>query len=225
MPIPITCVDNFYRYPDRIREYALSLDYDFTGNNFPGKRTQSLHLINEQFFHEFCNKLFSLFYDPILDKNLKWNCDTGFQKIYPNHPDYNNPLNSGWYHKDIPFVFAGVIYLNKDTNPNSGTTIGRLKEGDSLEENSWDARDRFYSSEPDISIEEYTKEINDHNSMFEVTLPVSNVYNRLIVYNGDVWHKESNFCVNEEFRLTQTFFVSSFDASSAPLDRIQNFNL
>ena len=39
---PITCYDNFYKDPDTIRKFALTLDYTTDGGFSPGFRTKCL---------------------------------------------------------------------------------------------------------------------------------------------------------------------------------------
>ena len=42
MNIPLVSFDNFYKDPDKIREYALGLDFKTQGH-FPGLRTDPIH--------------------------------------------------------------------------------------------------------------------------------------------------------------------------------------
>ena len=47
-----TCIDDFFKYPNAIRKYANSLEYspDEAGK-WPGVRTKSLHLLDENLQH------------------------------------------------------------------------------------------------------------------------------------------------------------------------------
>ena len=58
---PTTCIDNFYKDPDGIRNFALSLNYNDNSGNFPGLRTDNLNKIDAQFYKQSVNKLLSLF--------------------------------------------------------------------------------------------------------------------------------------------------------------------
>jgi hypothetical protein len=225
MSIPITCVDNFYSDPDKVRDWALGLDYYPAAPqyDFPGERTQLLDALDQEFFDNFCEKLFSIFYD--FSSPVNWICHTHFQKIYSRHENYNNPLNSGWVHIDRNNVFAGVIYLNKNTTANSGTSIFSPNEKfSSVEDLDFSYRNKFYHNE-EIDLEEYSQKVQEHNEKFDLTLDIKNKYNRLICYDYDTWHKESNFCMkNEEFRLTQVFFVKQLNAHSFVNLRMKNIN-
>jgi hypothetical protein len=219
--IPTTCVDDFYSNPDKIRDWALSLEYHSPSNgNFPGERSHHLSILDKEFYDQFCKKLFSIFYDYITPVN--WVCDTAFQKIRPYHKDLNNLLNTGWAHLDNNCVFAGVIYLNKFSHPNSGTSILTPNHKFSSEyEPDWSYRNNLYNNGK-FSEEEYCKKNQQHNEKFDISVDIKNKYNRLICYNGSTWHKESNFCTNEEYRLTQVFFIKTLEAHTFPLKRISN---
>lgn len=224
MAVPITCVDNFYSDPDKIRNWALGLDFEPAKKrfNFPGERTAHLFDVDKGFFDQFCEKLFSLFFDYTTPVN--WVCETYFQKIYPYHKDYNSPLNSGWAHVDDNYAFAGVIYLNQNPNLDSGTTLlTPNSQFTSMQDLDFSYRNRFYHNEK-IAEEEYSRKIQEHNKKFDVSVDIKNKYNRLICYDHDTWHKESNFFMDEGFRLTQVFFVKEVTANSFPNQRVKNIN-
>jgi hypothetical protein len=233
MVLPITCIDNFYNNPDEIVEFAESLKFEKTPGIYPGIRTDLLSEINPDFFNAFCNKLFSLFFD-YNQGEVNWEVNTVFQKIYPFSEDENSILNSGWIHLDSPYeVAAGVIYLNKESNVNAGTSIykikypelilnkvdGHLYYGDNT------ARVDFYANLP-VDIEEYKEKKIQHEELFEKTLEFGNVYNRLVLYDIEYWHKESNFIANKfNPRLTQVFFIKSISGNSFPILRKNEYLL
>ena len=110
---PITCIDNFYKDPDKIREYALSLEYSPSNGQYPGKRTKSLNHLNPELFDEFSTKLIEVYYD----LNIcwaKWNLVTCFQLIEAQHEDSNSPKNLGWVHNDSGTLLNGIIYLTPE---------------------------------------------------------------------------------------------------------------
>ena len=70
---PTICVDDFYKNPDQIRQFALNLEYNNKDNatgDYPGKRTELLHLTHPNFFNTFCQKLFSIYFDFQINLNL-----------------------------------------------------------------------------------------------------------------------------------------------------------
>lgn len=229
MVFPITCVDNFYQDPDSVVEFANSLTFEKIPGIYPGLRTNPLHLVNEKFFDLFCEKLFSLFFD-YQQTPVKWNVVTKFQKILPFTSDEDPVINSGWIHLDECSVAAGVIYLNKDTNLNAGTSIYQVKYPDLYQNNITDYGDAtpridLYAGEK-IDIVEYRRKKIEQEILFEKTLDISNVYNRLILYDSETWHKESSFIINsQDARLTQVFFIKSVESYNFPIQRKNQFNI
>lgn len=225
MSFPITCVDNFYKDPDKIREFALSLDYVKLQGNYPGRRSHSLHEIEPAFFDSFCKKLFSLFYN-FEREAVNWKVLTSFQKIYPITADPNSTLNEGWIHRDKSTIAAGVIYLTPESRLESGTSIYRFKNNlEKIEELDYEIRNKLYAEE-DVDMFAYYKQKQHNSSFFEKTLDVSNVYNRLIMYGSEYWHNQTSLYAHEtEPRLTQVFFINEVEASSFPIDRKENFEI
>lgn len=218
---PISCVDNFYSNPDKVRDYALSLEYGKVQGNFPGERSEYLDVVNQNFFHSFCKRLFSVYFD-FYYTNVSWEVSTNFQKIYP----HSNPLlNTGWQHVDTEFIAAGLIYLNKESNLDSGTSFYRLKNEYEDCNLNYQFRNDFYNGK-EIIDKEYIDQLNNHDSKFEKTLEIKNVYNRMIIYDSNIFHKESLFYANEfEPRLTQVFFVHKIECESIPLQRKNEYEI
>lgn len=222
---PISCVDDFYSNPDEVREYALSLDYKKIGGDYPGERTEYLDSLNIDFFRSFTSRLFSLYFD-FYYTEVSWTVLTSFQKTYPYENDKFSHLNSGWQHTDDEhFIAAGVIYLNKVSDLDGGTSFYRLKDPSQNHIFDYNIRNKLYNNE-EINKQEYINQIKNHDSHFEKTLEVKNVYNRMIMYQSDIWHKESNFYVNNfEPRLTQIFFIKELTCESAPIPRKNSYEI
>lgn len=206
---PAICIDNFYSDPDRVREFALSLDYYSDPNgNWPGKRTEELFFIDQDFHNLFCKKIFSIFYD-INKINVRGSVKTMFQIIEPYHIDPLSPKNQGWIHYDIDSLFAGVIYLNKNSMYNNGTSLYQLIDKDKID--TGNTKEQYYSQKQDLN---YNEKIIKHNSGFIETVKYNNVYNRFICFDSNVAHGANNFFNEKEPRLTQVFFVDEFTSSS-----------
>ena len=192
-------VDNFYEDPDRIRKYALEQNFYKRGIDVPGIRSNRISDLNKQFFEFSVNKIASLYFDMDTIK-LKYNVITSFQII-------DSKYNIGWIHQDDngQFDVAGVIYLSPNAPINAGTSIYKPIV---------DSVNQVNLPMDPISIEnlnvfEYEKRQKIHNSQFEKTLDIGNVYNRLVVYPVTEWHTQSGFfgTNNEDARLTQVFFA------------------
>lgn len=208
---PVTVIDNFFDNPDKIVEYALSCEYQISENGeWPGKRTFPLHAINPEIFNLSVDKLISLFYTENL--NVAWSATTYFQLV-------DNNYSEGWVHKDLDYIITGIIYLNKNENIKSGTSIYRSK------------KDMFYTKikntehkiktylDNEYNSEEYRIE---NNSQFEETINISNVYNRLICFDSHLLHAAQNFSEGLEPRLTLIIFIKNISNWDTPIKRLRS---
>lgn len=216
---PVTVISDFYEQPDEIRKYALAQKYTYCHEIkgiqyvFPGSRTKELRELSMSLYEKVCKKLISVFHVPEHDV-MRWQIDTSFQIV-------EGEYGQGLIHQDDNTVFAGVLYLTPDAPLNSGTSLFKknasyndalywkiIKEND----------ERFKNKQPiDFS----------YHTMFDEVVRVNNVYNTLILFEGDIHH-----CANQFFgtdkqnaRLAQVFFIKRVDAnkhSSFPLHRVKH---
>lgn len=206
---PAICVDNFYSEPDRVRDWALSLEYKpAPAGQWPGKRSEKLHIVDPKFFNDFCCKIFSLYFD-LEQVDLSWVVHTQFQLIEPFDQNPNSLKNTGWIHYDDDDIFGGIIYLTPDIDPNCGTSIF-TQDRESPGTRSKSAKEKFYSTGNDS---DYESILNEHNSCFTETIQYKNVYNRMISFDGETAHKANSF-YTEIPRLTQVFFVDKVESTS-----------
>jgi len=217
-------VDDFFENPNEVVEFANTLDFKIGPHGFwPGKRTLGLHMINHNFFNSVLQKIFTLFFD-YKHTNINWdNVEMYFQKTYPYDPkNKKSLLNSGLIHQDGNFPLVGLVYLTKNADLDSGTSIFLPKK---LEKN-YEKKTSILSSRKEKlykkPLEKMTKKdladyevlVNDVNSNFNETTRFNNVYNRLITYNGNEYHKCNSFFTGEKERLTLVFFVGQIQSSS-----------
>jgi len=223
---PTTCIDKFYNNPLSVVNLASSLEYFDTHGSYPGKRTKPLHLVSEEFFNVFTEKLFSVFFD--YEKyRVDYKVITCFQKIIPFTNKKDDILNSGWIHRDNGIVGAGVIYLNENSFTKSGTSFYTLNNSNDISiDIDWSLRNNFYLGKNE-DIEKYKSEKIKYESLFEKNLEVGNVFNRLVLYDSNIWHKESSFWNEDNVpRITQVFFIMDLKTNQKfPLDKIKLFDL
>lgn len=223
-----SCVDNFFEDPDKIREFALSLDFDQVGN-YPGYRTKNLDEINQDLYNSISKKILSLFYN--VEEILDYEIDTYFQKIYSYDDNIIDEINSGWYHIDEDSISAGVIYLNSIVFPHAGTTIGVAhKFYDSSKcYFQYYIRNIFYNNlhkDPNFDRGEYRQIKLRHNLNFQKSIEFKNYYNRLVFYDNNNYHKESSFYANDnEPRLTLVFFIKKLTVKNFPIERKNKIKL
>ena len=225
---PSVCIDNFYKDPMAVRNFAMAQAFDGPDNaigNYPGSRSHMIYDIDPQFFNNFCNRLLSTFFDLTMCDYLKWNIESYFQLIHP----YSDPdLNKAWVHNDDQAVLGGVIYLDPDADPDTGTSIGEIdfsKIDLTQFNNDQEIRKQFYKGEltspEDIS--EYKRRITLNNDCYTITAEFKNKFNRVVCFDSNQAHKASLGTSNRP-RLTQVFFVKALDASShPPMIRINQF--
>ena len=205
---PITCVDNFYKDPDKIREYALSLEFFPSTGHFPGKRTKNLSEIDPVFFNEFTSKLSEVYVD-ISVSSARYEIDTCFQLIDTQDEDPNSLKNIGWIHCDLGYLLAGIIYLNPEIDSTCGTSIFKLVEDTICGD---DIKGKFYRDRID---DNYDSTLLKNNSGFKETVRFSNEYNRMITFDYSEFHA-ANYFYSKTQRLTQVFFFKDIQSDSVP---------
>ena len=209
--------DGFFKNPDKVREWALTLDYSHPDGTFPGTRTKDLRYIHEKFYESTCSKLMSLWgnYD-----RRDWDCDLQFQKIHRFNDDPD--MNVGWIHQDIGKDAAAVIYLDPNAELNQGTSHYRTNSRfdthvDYPQEKEYYDRvlGNQQSRDPE-DLRRYFELVEYHNTRFDCTLSVKNVYNRVIGYDGTQWHGQTSFYMDndDDFRLTIIVFVNRISHSA-----------
>ncbi len=215
---PITVVDDFFEYPDAVREFALQQEYLLDPENkWPGKRTKSLHEINFNFFNNTVNKVFSLFYD--LEKTkILWSTNAHFQKV-------NSKYQEGWVHTDEN-ICTGIIYLSKSENK-CGTTIYRPIDPINANIKNADKKCESFSN-TDLIL--HTNDFRlENNKQFRPTVTVQEEYNRLVLFDGHLFHGANQFYGDEDdsTRLTLVFFIRQIHIHAEnvvfPVPRMRNY--
>ena len=215
MTYPITIVDDFFEDPDGIVEMAESMKY-YTPNtgNWPGTRTKNLHVEDKRFFNYFGQKLHLLFYESPPEY---WNLQCHFQLIDPFCDDKYSKKNRGWIHKDIDTWFGGIVYLQKDPEPDTGTSAYRVKRGFSHQfADEINIKEMQYRSE-NVDDAEYDKAYDAMRNQFEETVSIANVYNRFVLFNNVTHHGVQTFGTKP--RLTLNFFGMGQTGKLPPLLR------
>lgn len=179
-------VDNFYKFPDKIRQFALSQDFHEHPKNHKGKRTDTVF--------PFPN--LKQRFETILGCKIKnWvehsvnccfqSCLGGDQLVY---------------HFDIQ-EYAGLIYLTPNAPPEAGTTFYRSKITKRMKVHN-DFNTVFKTGVLDPS-------------QFDIVDVVGNKYNRLVLFDAQMIHAASSYFGNhvDNGRLFQIFF---FDLDHSP---------
>ena len=215
---PVTVIDDFYAKPDEIRKYALAQKFSYCHELkdityvFPGCRTKELRELSMSLYEKVCKKLISVFHIPDYDV-MRWQINTSFQIV-------EGEYGHGLIHQDDNTVFAGVLYLTPNAPLNSGTSL--YKKNASYDDDLYlkvlkENDDHFKNKAPiDFS----------YHNMFDEVVRVNNVYNSLILFEGDIHHSANQFFGDskQNARLAQVFFITRIDANkenSFPIKRMQ----
>jgi hypothetical protein len=190
---PITVIDNFFKDPDKVREFALKQIFKTNKERidggehilYPGARTDALHVIDIDLYFEFTSKLSSIFHN-VQEQRVNWEVYAFFQLVPKNWKD-------GWIHVDGSDLNAGVLYLTPNAPLNSGTSIYKpnclfnTKRYEELQV----TKNAFYQQ--NIKSSKYDEDRIECNSMFDETIKVNNLYNRCVMFNGNEYHGADTF--------------------------------
>tara|TARA_E500000331_G_scaffold122343_1_gene119820 strand:+ start:724 stop:1386 length:663 start_codon:yes stop_codon:yes gene_type:complete len=206
--IPTVIYDDFFEYPDQIVEYANTLDYGFGQSNYPGIRSKLLSEINPDLYFRVCSKIVKLFY-PVVDPESIIEAEISFQKIKPLHTEKYHNKNRGWIHRDTDAEFGGIVYLNKNPESDTGTSVYESIDINNLYYNQYQdsVKERFYKGE-DISDEEYNRGFISTEDRWKETIKVENKYNRMFMFPNTKWHGVKTYGSGENERLTLVFFIT-----------------
>jgi len=217
---PTTIIEDFYPDPDKIRDFANSLDYLPTSGRYPGRKSAGFTLLDNKDFHQYtCEKFMSIYYDYL--NYIEWDIHSEFRIIDPLHKDINHPINYGFVHQDGNCVLAGICYLNPIPNPDSGTSF-YIKTKHIEDSNTKIAKtqsirfDAYTSNGLNYDEELFKLNFKENKDLFEEILTVKNRYNRLIAFDANHWHASNTILCNNQPRLIQLFFVKSINSKSKP---------
>lgn len=219
---PVTIVNDFYDNPDEIRKYALSQKYSYCHEIkeisyvFPGSRTKELRELSPSLYEKVCKKIVNIFHVPEHDV-MRWQINTSFQIV-------EGEYGSGLIHQDQNTVFSGVLYLSPNAPLDAGTSL--FKKNKKYDE------ELYWKLIKENDQRFKNKELIDfsYHEMFDEVVRVNNIYNTLILFEGDMHHCANNFFgeTKQNSRLAQVFFVTRIDAnkeSSFPIRRMRNSSI
>jgi hypothetical protein len=194
---PTIVIDNFFETPNQVREWALSLNF-YKGNrgNWPGYRTDLVHLLDENFHELVCRKI------------IKHTSFNNFKQFDISFSLCNESWESGWIHTDPKeFNVVGLVYLspNPPTDKEYGTIIYDTPT------NYMPTNELFVD---DVNQEDPNKRQTaarlTHNSNFTASQTIENRFNRCLIFDARQWHSGGNFFGSpdnkREQRLTMVFF-------------------
>lgn len=201
MQYSTTCIDNFFDDPMGIIKIAEAQKYtpDSEGK-WPGIRSEPIQDINYQLFLYICHKYLLNHHTVDEMAEVSWLADASFQIV-------NTRYEKGFVHNDYPQIHTVIIYLSPEVDIESGTSLYKLKDSYGIHElpnkREWYKK---ISSKEELTEEEYIyyiEAVEHNNSFFEETVHFKNVFNRVIGFDGEIWHSAGMFKNNiHQDRLT-----------------------
>lgn len=213
--IPVTVLDNFFDDPDGVRRWALEQEFfQDPAGRWPGKRTLPFEKLSLPFLDHLSRKYFSLFFN--FDKEeVHWKMDACFQLV-------DQSAGSGWIHHDGPQRMSGIIYLSPNANLNGGTSIFRRKDGAKITNFERVNKIKTATYRGEVPAQDAEPIRLEDREVYEETIRVNNVYNRLLTFDSYLHHAAQNyFGKDAESRLTLVFFITKLLADKTPVNRLR----
>ena len=194
--------DNFYPNPDRVREYALNVEYDELGTkNWPGRDSCVEHSKEE--LAQVCSDIVGrkLTTKPCNKCSYFRRTEIGQHGTQDVHFDPNPGL-----------IWAGVIYLTPTFHPTGGTKFWKHKETGWETAPTMEESAKYGIQTHQDMLKFFEQEGTDVSKWVELD-NVAFKYNRLIMFNPSLWHSNGDlFGTNhEDARLVQLFFFHGAD--------------
>lgn len=195
-------INNFLPYPNVVRSWALSNEFvdskEFskrigTHTSWPGLRSQHVMDLDGTYANVILSQISDISKKFFLGSNdLNISIRSFFQVCREEDGD-------SWIHQDNDVDIAGILYLSPNAPISSGTTLYKCNDY-----NTW------LSTPIDKMMQINRVEQKElYDKLFSPVDVIGNVYNRLVMYKGDIFHKSNDYfgSTMTDSRLTQVFFV------------------
>lgn len=195
-------VNNFLPYPNVVRSWALSNEFvdakEFSKRisvhtSWPGLRSQHVMELDSAYANNILSQISDIARHNFLRNEASNISIRSFFQVCREED------GDSWIHQDNDVDVAGILYLSPDAPISSGTTLYKCNDY-----NAW-------ASLPINQMMQINrveqKEL--HDNLFSAVDVIGNVYNRLVMYKGDIFHKSNDYfgSTMQDSRLTQVFFL------------------
>lgn len=184
-------VDNFYKDPDLIRNYAMN-SLNFQNSNYhKGKRSSDRFIVEgtKEKFEEIIGR-----------KVVNWNHANYANGVF----QYCTPLDPIVYHVDTQ-TYAAMVFLTPDAPLETGTAFYKSKYTGATEFEEGTFSDELFQK----TFKGLSNELNFYDStQYELMDTAANVYNRLVLFNAKRIHAATKYFGDaiENARFFQLFF-------------------
>lgn len=197
-------LDNFLPYPGVVREWAINQPFynakEFTERygkftDWPGRRTDHVVDLDKTYADVVLTQIANL-----ATRNFGLNnvsIRSYFQLATAADGD-------SWVHQDNDVDLAAVLYLNPNAPVNSGTTLYHCNDVQK-----WESYMRTGEGYNTLKTINRVENSELYKELFQPVDVVGNVFNRLIMYPGTIYHKSNDYFGDsvQNGRLTQVFFI------------------
>ena len=201
MIFPTLCIDNFFTNLNEIIKFSKTLSYAPASNGeWPGERTEKIHLIDLDFFNYCTSKMIASLY-PNDWRDMSWSASSSFQRIKGSWQE------EGWVHQDVDEVSC-IIYLDGDEN--CGTSLFKPTTHQSIDIKKQNIKKDGNLNPDKIKTKDYKQAREKSNQRFKKTISFDSIPNRCIMFDSSQYHavnKYNNSKQKERLTLI-TFFHS-----------------
>lgn len=187
----IVVVDNFYEYPDWVREYAMNnLEYNHSGYH-KGQRSLDRFILDgtKEKFEEILGK-----------KITNWNHASYANGVF----QYCTSQDPIVYHVDSQ-TYAAMVYLTPDAPLQTGTATYKSKITGATRFDQ-PGGDEYYNTFKGLS-----SDMNFYDkSTFELVDSIANVYNRLVMFDSKTIHAATGY-FGDDIENARFFHLFFFD--------------
>ena len=201
----VMIIDNFLQFPIQVREWALQQEFNDAEyfrdkykehTDWPGLRSEGVLDLDENYANIIFTRLAELIQRSYHINNLS--IKSYFQITREQD-------GASWVHQDNNVKYAAILYLNPNADHTCGTTLYRCNNVVK-----WTS---FMSDQTGYQTLKRINELEDvklFNELFTPIDQIGNVFNRLLIYRGDIYHKSNKYFGKEirDSRLTQVFFIN-----------------
>ena len=191
----IIAVDNFYKNPDEVREYALTLDFQHNKEYHKGQRT-----LERTFF----NGTYEFLEDTLKKKITSWD---------------NQPHNGVFqfctaedqlvYHTDGQ-QYAAVVFLTPNAPVECGTSFFQHKGNGLRKYPTLEDCEKFNKSTDELYWDMFQGNFYD-KTPWELVDTVGNVYNRMAIWDAKLVHAATQYFGSDKLN-SRLFHMFFFDA-------------
>jgi hypothetical protein len=219
MYFPITIIDDFLDNFNDVKNYVINQNFKKKDRNIvtmPGLCTIPLHELNNDYFRLSCEKILSNFFDRFILDNIKYSCESRFEKIVPYGEEYNK---MGWIHRDDENILSAIFYVQGDKE--EGTSFFKKKVIGRFNDNLVKIKEDLYNGKTVVP-NFYNEKLKEHNSQFDFVLKVPLIENRIVIFDSSIFHSSDGYGSTEKPRIIQTsFFRGLVGNTSFPIPEIR----